>query len=195
MKKTLLIPALFLVTLAVSACARSTISGSGDSPETKETEQTTRATVEVVYSVEYDENAQGPAGATVVGDLYVNYSDDKKPQETEAPLMQVRYFYVNSKGMHEDFDSYEGADCTAEDLIRVMVDNGVLTETSAVISYDADGKGSAVVELSSMEPMYADIDSEKLAQAVANTFCDNLELDEVTVKVGDKTYGPLKYKF
>ena len=55
-------------------------------------------------------------------------------------------------------------------------------------------KGAAVLTLGQLSPGVAEATEEQLAQAIASTFCDNMELDSVTVKAGDKTYGPLKYK-
>ena len=145
------------------------------------------------YATVVDENAQGPGGISIV-DAYNDYPEDKKPAETEAAV-QVRYFYVGKDGIHGDFDVIEGkTECTAEDLIALLEDDGVLTEGSAVISYDSKNGGEAEIELSAMDPVFDYVTPEDLSQAIANTLCENLDLDQVTIKVGDKIYGPLKFK-
>lgn len=185
MKKMMTICLLAAAAAMLAACAKK---------EEPAAETTKAAPVPYeTYATVVDENAQGPGGISVV-DAYKNYPEDKKPAETEAAV-QVRYFYVGKDGIHGDFDVIEGkTECTAEDLIALLEDDGVLTEGSAVISYDSKNGGEAEIELSAMDPVFDYVTPEDLSQAIANTLCENLDLDQVTIKVGDKIYGPLKFK-
>ena len=186
MKKTIGMIILIAAAAMLAACAKK--------EEAPAEATTAAATIPYeTYATVVDENASGPAGISVV-DAYHNYSEDKKPGET-GPVVQVRYFYVSGDGIHEDFDIIEGkTECTAEDLIALMQSDGVLTDASAVVSYDSKNGTEATIELSAMDPVFSYVSEEELAQAVANTLIDNLFLDKITIKVGDRTYGPLTYK-
>ena len=185
MKKMMTICLLAAAAAMLAACAKK---------EEPAAETTKAAPVPYeTYATVVDENAQGPGGISVV-DAYNNYPEDKKSVETEAAV-QVRYYYVAKDGIHGDFDLIEGKTaCTAEDLIALLENDGVLTEGSAVISYDSKNGSEAEIELSAMDPVFQYVTPEDLSQAIANTLCENLNLDQVTIKVGDKIYGPLKFK-
>ena len=140
------------------------------------------------------EGAKGPADSYVEGDEYQFYPEDRKPKATETPLYQVKYFYINSEGLVEDFDAIEGTEVTAEDLVNILVVDGCLAEGTELVSFEQEGD-SATVTLSQLEGQYAQATGEQLAQAVANTFTDNLILDTVTVRAGEAAYGPLEYVY
>ena len=146
------------------------------------------------YEYVIPEGAKGPGDAYIVGDPYEFYPEDRKPQATENPIIQVKYFYVNAEGLIEDFDIIEGTECDAQDLIDILMNDGCLMEGTEVVSFESDGE-QAVVELNQLEGQYQKATEEQLAQAVANTLTDNLYLDYLTVKVGDKTFGPLEYEY
>ncbi len=201
MRKILNIAVVLAAVLAMTGCKPSVIeaqtevqTGENGLPmgviETQPTSEYKSPSLEYVVP----EGAKGPGDAQVVGDEYEYYPEDRKPEGTETPVVQVRYFYVNAQGLGEDFDVVEGTECTAEDLIGIMVAGGCLTEGTEVISFEQEGD-SATVTLNQMEGQYAEASGEQLAQAVANTLTDNLILDTVTVRVGETAYGPLEYVY
>jgi len=137
-----------------------------------------------------------PEGATGPGDVTMAGDDDYLPEgfktEDLGDVVQVRFYYVNSTGLHPEFSLVEGTDCTPEKLIECLVNEGVLGEGTEVQSYEQNGY-DAVVTLNWLVGCSKHATNELLAQAVANTFIDNLNLDTVTVKtLQDESYGPLE---
>lgn len=200
MRKILNIAIVLAAVLAMTGCKPSVIeaqtevqTGENGLPmgviETQPTTEFKKPSLEYVVP----EGAKGPGDAYVVGDEYEFYPEDRKPTGTETPVVQVRYFYVNAQGIGEDFDVVEGTECTAEDLIGIMVADGCLTEGTEVISYEQDGDNASIT-LNQLAGQYAEATKDQLAQAVANTLTDNLFLEKVTVVEGETTYGPLEYK-
>ena len=201
MRKILNIAVVLAAVLAMTGCKPSVIeaqteaqTGENGLPygvyETHETMKYEKPSLTYVIP----EGAKGPADSYVEGDEFEFYPEDRKPQETEALLYQVKYFYINSEGLVEDFDVIEGSEVTAEDLIDILVVDGCLAEGTELVSFEQEGD-SATVTLSQLEGQYAEASGEQLAQAVANTFTDNLILDTVTVRVGEAAYGPLEYVY
>ena len=185
MKRSMTMGLLLFTAMILAACGKK-----ADAQETASQTQFETVAVETVVA----ENASGPEDVTVIGDMYENYPEDKKPGETAA-YVQIRYFYVKPDGVAEDFDAIEGTECTPEDLMDILVKGGTLSDQVTMTAYEADGSAKAVITLNKLEGASADASEELLAKAVANTFCDNLFLDEVTIKAGGKTYGPLQFEY
>ena len=135
------------------------------------------------------EGATGPADVTVAP--RTDIPEDKRKVD-EGTEIQVRYFFINSKGLNEEFDLLVNEECNAETLNALLVRLGVLAEDTQVLSFESDGT-DATLTLNKLEGLSSYATEELLAQAIANTYTDNLFLDTLTVKVGDKTYGPLEY--
>ena len=186
MKKLFYILVPVLIVLFVG-CSRTAAAN-----ETKATEPTSKIEL-ITHEYVIPEGAKGPGDVPTFADTYDNYPEDKRPKETE-PRYEVIYYYVGAKGIGEDYDAIEGTSCSAEDLIHILINGGVLMDGAEVVSYTQDDGENAVLELSRMEPFYEGATEEQLAQAVANTIGVNMEVARVTVKVGDKTYGPLTFK-
>ena len=186
MKKSVLVLVLMLAVSLLAGCAAKAASA-----ETGAVEETTKDEY-VTYATVVEEGAAGPGGISIV-DAYSDYPEDRKPGD-QSQSIQVRYFYMTPGGMKWDFDTVEASECTAENMLELLMKNGTLAEGTTVVAYEDDGKGAAVLTLGQLSPGVAEATEEQLAQAIASTFCDNMELDSVTVKAGDKTYGPLKYK-
>lgn len=200
MKKILNIMLVLAAIALLSACKPSTIEAQTEVQtneaglpygviETHETMKYEKPSVNYVIP----EGAKGPADSYVEGDAYKNYPADKMPVEDDTPRVEVRYFYLNSEGMHEDFDVIEGTDTlTAEDLFDILIVDGCLSDASELVSFEQEGD-TAVITVSALDGMYEKATPEELAQAVASTFIDNFGLDTATIKVGDELYGPLEY--
>lgn len=186
MKKLFYILVPVLIVLFVG-CSRTAAAN-----ETKATEPTSKIEL-ITHEYVIPEGAEGPGYVPTFADTYDNYPEDKKPKETE-PRYEVIYYYVGAKGIGEDYDAIEGTSCSAEDLINVMINGGVLMEGARVVSYTQNGRTEAVLELEGVEPFYEGATDTQLAQAIANTICENMEVDRVTIRMGDKTYGPLQFE-
>ena len=200
MKKLYLIFLTAMLALSLAACKQSTIKAevNATDPEGNAYVATTAETTKfepITHEYVIPEGATGPGDVTLYGDEYDNYPEDKKPQKDTEPVCQVRYFYIGAEGLKEDFDVIEGkTDCTAEELIELLVNDGTLKDGTEFISYEGD-ENSGTVEISMLKGAYVKATKEQLAQAIANTLCDNLYLDEVTVIADGETYGPLEYDY
>jgi len=198
MKKFIILMAVLTAVMLMSGCQKSTISAedqelglSGNivvNPGEGET-VTMHATEE--YTI--PEGATGPADVTVE-DVQQYYPDNFKTEEL-GDIVQVLFYYVNSSGLHQEFSVVDGPECTPEKLVECLVNEGVLGEGTKVMSYESDGD-NAVLELNWLVGCSASATPELLAQAVANTFIDNMGVETVVVKETEgETYGPLEYKY
>lgn len=164
----------------------SEVSASKQTAAAKQTE-TTRFETQP-YSI--PEGASGPADVKIENNE--DLPDDKKSEETTGRIIQVRYYYINSKGLNEEFDVIENGECDAGALNDLMIRCGVLADGTEILSFESDGT-NATLELNEMAGQSSYATEELLSQAIANVYTDNLGLDTLTIKVGDKTYGPLEY--
>jgi len=189
--------AVLAVSVLMAGCQRSNIVVGGDGapgegivlqdPNRVTEPATTVATTP--YTI--PEGATGPGDVTLDANAYINYDEDKRPESTEG-VIQVRYFYVNSKGLHEEFDILENKECNAENLNELLINTGVLVDGTEVVKFESDGT-NGVLTLNRLEGQSSHATEELLAQAIANTYTDNLGLDYLTVIVDGETYGPLEY--
>jgi len=197
-KKLVLVMAMLTAVMLLAGCQRSNIviedtdmvpdgvilPDPNRETEAKETVPTTAYTI--------PEGATGPGDVTLGADTYANYDDDKKPASTEN-VIQVRYFYINSKGLNEEYDVLEGKDCNAENLNELLIGTGVLVDGTEVVNFETDGTNGTLT-LNQLKGQSSYATAELLAQALANTYTDNLGLDYLTVIVDGETYGPLEYE-
>lgn len=179
-----------LMAALICGCSQSNIHVKNDAPETSAPVPTTKF-VPVTHEYVIPEGATGPADVTLHGDEYSNYPDDKKPAETGA-FVQVMYYWIGKDGIGTDFDIIEGSECNAELLTKLLINDGVLAPEVELMSFDSDGK-TGTAEFSSLKGYFEDAPAEMVAEAVADTFCENLFLESVTVKCGGETYGPFEY--
>lgn len=179
----ILLPVLIVL---LAGCSRSAAG-------TKETEPTSKIEL-ITHEYVIPEDAKGPGDVPTFADTYNNYPEDKRPQETEASY-DVIYYYIGANGMGQDIDSIKGSTCSAEDLMDVLVRGAVLRDGVKVVSYTQNGDVEADLELDGVEPFYEGATEEEVVQAIANTICENLGVEKVTIKVGDKTYGPLVLEY
>ncbi|MDO4488040.1 MAG: GerMN domain-containing protein [Eubacteriales bacterium] len=194
-KLTYLLMAAMLV-MALAGCSKSNISIKENGDE-KATEQTSQQVAETpIATVEYviPEGAKGPSDGIINGDKYASYPDDKKPKDTEN-MIQVSYFYITGSGLNEDVDVIYEPECTAENLTALLIKDGTLATTTVLVSFTDNGDGTAVIEFNELTGAYEKATEDQLAQAVANTICDNLAIDMVTVKAGSDSFGPLEYNY
>lgn len=137
------------------------------------------------------EGATGPADVTLYGDEYSNYPADKQP-ETLDDYVEVMYFWIGKDGIKSDFDIIMGKECNAQLLTELLVNDGVLADGTELLSFDVNGT-EATAEFNILTGVYEDATTEQVAEAIADTFCENLLLEKVTVKWVDEVYGPFVY--
>lgn len=198
MKKLVLIMALLAAVMLMAGCQRSNIviDDTEFAPEgvILPAPNSTTAAAATVATTPYTipEGATGPGDVTLGADAYAGYSDDKKPQET-GEIIQVRYYYINSRGLNEEYDVLENKDCNAENLSELLIGTGVLVDGTEVANFETDGT-NATLTLNKLEGQSSYATAELLAQALANTYIDNMNLDTLTVIADGKTYGPLEFQ-
>ena len=200
MKKLTILAAVLAAALLMSGCRQSVISveeEQGFEPEGNIVVNPGKGEPLTMHPTEaytIPEGATGPGDVTAE-DPQQYYPDSFKTGDI-GQVVQIRYYYVNSSGLHAEFGVVEGTeDCTPEVLIQCLVNEGVLAEGTKVTSYEANGD-DVKVELNWLVGCSQSATPELLAQAVANTFIDNLNVETVVVKeLEGETYGPLEYDY
>lgn len=197
MKKLMIPAAVLAAVMLMSGCQQSVISAEGQgvpaavgsAGNTAETEPLTMHPTEE-YTI--PEGATGPADVNVEDPQ--QYYPDSFKTEKKADEIQFRFFYVNSTGLHEEFGLIYGPECTPELLVEGLISEGVLADGTEVVSFESDGD-NLVLELNQLTGCSEYAVPELLAQAIANTFIDNLNAETAVVKVKDgESFGPLEYK-
>ena len=200
MKKvlTLLTAALAAVTLA--ACTPSDIS-SAESTAVPEgvtaAPEESKMSIKDKPTVEYSIPADAPTGVdggpgvmetTAVDDSY--YPEDKRSSaaasEDAAEESVYALYTVDDTGIYQTMADVSGAD--AKSMIAAMVDNAILAEGTEVVAFTEDGT-TAVLELNQLKPVYEKASEEEILACVVNTLTENLGLESIDVKAGDKDYG------
>lgn len=198
MKKLVSIVMAMLMAALICGCSQSTINVTNEAetdpagnvyyaPTTAETTKFEPITHEYVIP----EGATGPADVTLHGDEYSNYPSDKQP-ETLEDYVQVMYYWIGKDGIQSDFDIVMGKECTAENLTEVLVNDGVLIEGTELLSFEVNGT-EGIAEFNLLTGVYEEATIEQVAEAIADTFCENLDLEQVSVKWVDDVYGPFVY--
>lgn len=203
MKKGSVLMAAFLAAAAMTACTPSDISSRESSavPEgvemTKENTQT--MSIKDKPTVEYSIPADAPTGVdggpgvmetTAVDDSY--YPEDKRSggTETQSEGSVVCLYTVDDTGITQTMADVPAL--SAEAIITAMVDNGILTQGTKVLSYAQDGD-SASLTLSELGAVYTDAKTEEILACIGNSLTENLGLESVDIKVGPTDYGPQSY--
>lgn len=198
MKKSVSIIMAMLMAALICGCSQSTINVTNEAetdpagnvyyaPTTAETTKFEPITHEYVIP----EGATGPADVTLHGDEFSNYPADKQP-ETLEDYVQVMYYWIGKDGIQSDFDIVMGTECTAGDLTEILVNDGVLIEGTELLSFEVNGT-EGLAEFNLLTGVYEEATIEQVAEAIADTFCENLGLEQVSVKWVDDVYGPFIY--
>ena len=191
---------------ALSACTPSDISSAETTaapPEgVVETQQEQELTISlkdkptVTYTIPADaptgvDGGPGVMETTAVDDSY--YPEDKRSSgETVAEASEgVHALYtVDDTGVYQVMADVSDTD--AKSLIAAMVENGILAEGTSVESYSQEGT-TATISLNQLKPVYEKASEEQIMACVVNTLTENLNLESIDVKVGDKDYGQQSY--
>lgn len=189
MKKTImrLIGAMMILSLA--ACTPTT-----EKNKTGEVKQTEAAQT----------TAQGTATGGSKQPLKSGVATDKIPDMTAPNLDIISIYHVSEDGssLAGTMESVEEMD--AQTLVDLLIQYGVLPEGTEAVSFEAEGEpaskevGPGMVappgfeipsnmkENGTLELTRADEDALRL-QAVANTFCENMDVIYLTIKVNGET--------
>ena len=154
-----------------------------------------RPTVEYVIPEDAPTGVDGGPGVmetTAVDNSF--YPDDKQsPQttaEAEGEEAVVCLYGVNDTGVVQTMAEAAGMD--ADSLIAAMVEEGILAEGTEVSSFSQEGN-TAELALNQLEAVYQDASEEQILACVVNTMTENLGLESISVKAGDKDYGQQSY--
>ena len=154
-----------------------------------------RPTVEYVIPEDAPTGVDGGPGVmetTAVDNSF--YPDDKQsPQttaEAEGEEAVVCLYGVNDTGVVQTMAEAAGMD--ADSLIAAMVEEGILAEGTEVSSFSQEGS-TAELALNQLEAVYQDASEEQILACVVNTMTENLGLESISVKAGDKDYGQQSY--
>ena len=154
-----------------------------------------RPTVEYVIPEDAPTGVDGGPGVmetTAVDSSF--YPDDKQsPQttaEAEGEEAVVCLYGVNDTGVVQTMAEAAGMD--ADSLIAAMVEEGILAAGTEVSSFSQEGN-TAELALNQLEAVYQDASEEQILACVVNTMTENLGLESISVKAGDKDYGQQSY--
>ena len=154
-----------------------------------------RPTVEYVIPEDAPTGVDGGPGVmetTAVDNSF--YPDDKQsPQttaEAEGEEAVVCLYGVNDTGVVQTMAEAAGMD--ADSLIAAMVEEGILAAGTEVSSFSQEGS-TAELALNQLEAVYQDASEEQILACVVNTMTENLGLESISVKAGDKDYGQQSY--
>ena len=154
-----------------------------------------RPTVEYVIPEDAPTGVDGGPGVmetTAVDNSF--YPDDKQsPQttaEAEGEETVVCLYGVNDTGVVQTMAEAAGMD--ADSLIAAMVEEGILAAGTEVSSFSQEGN-TAELALNQLEAVYQDASEEQILACVVNTMTENLGLESISVKAGDKDYGQQSY--
>lgn len=205
MKKFLQLIAAAAAVLALGACSPSNIKSEESMPipedvlEVSKAETTKAKTKKEETKSTYSIPADAPTGVdggpgmmeTQAANFDADYPEDKKANESGSQSGTMICLYeLDFAGIVQAFDTVDV--CDADSLIAAMVSNNILAMDTKVEAFSAEG-GKGVLTLNKLEGVYEKATEEKILACVVNTFVENLSLETLEVKVGDKSYGEMAY--
>ena len=124
-----------------------------------------------------------------------------RPVDQDAPdLKMVSIYSVSEDGskIEGSMDSVETLD--AQSLVDLLVQYGVLDDGTKAVSFTTEGSAASqeagpgvsadttMAEKATLElSQFPSENQEKVLQAVANTFCENMDTETITIKAGGQT--------
>ena len=114
-------------------------------------------------------------------------ASDKVPDPNVKPVAVISIYHGSddSDGIVQDMDALDTEGLDAQLLVDKLVEYGVLTKGTKVLSFEIEGEGetaTATLDLSQLKSEEGCSDRMLLAE-VGNTFIDNFELKTIKVKV------------
>lgn len=149
-------------------------------PTTEKQKDTTKAQTEAVK-----EGEETLTPATTGG------AEDKVPDPNVMPVAIISIYHKgDGDSIVQDMDSLDTEGLDAQLLVDKLVEYKVLTEGTQVLNFDIQGdeeNASATLDLNQMESAEDAASDAKLLTEVGNTFIENFELNELTLKVNGET--------
>lgn len=119
-------------------------------------------------------------------------ASDKVPDPNVMPVAVVSIYHKgDGDSMTQDMDSLETEGLDAQLLVDKLVEYGVLTEGTQVLSFDISGEGEnaeGVLDLSQAESGEGCSDEMFLTE-IGNTFIENFELAQLKLKVNGGNFA------
>lgn len=169
MKKWLLGVMAILMAASLAACTPTT---------EKQKQETTAAAGEV---------SQEPVATQETGG-----ASDKVPDPNVMPVAVVSIYHKgDGDSMTQDMDSLETEGLDAQLLVDKLIEYGVLTEGTQVLSFDISGEGEnaeGVLDLNQAESGEGCSDEMFLTE-IGNTFIENFELAQLKLKVNGGNFA------
>ena len=181
MKKVLTYLAAAMAVVSLAACTPSNISSAESTavPEGVVASEGETMSLKDKPTVEYVIPEDAPTGVaggpgvmetTAVDDSY--YPEDKQKVDDTGVIQTMS----------------EVASMDADTLIAAMVKEGILAEGTEVTAFSQEGS-TASITLNQLKAVYEEASEEQILACVVNTLTENMGLESLTVKVGDKDYG------
>ena len=107
------------------------------------------------------------------------------PNVKPVAVISIYHGSDDSDGIVQDMDALDTEGLDAQLLVDKLVEYGVLTKGTKVLSFEIEGEGetaTATLDLSQLKSEEGCSDRMLLAE-VGNTFIDNFELKTIKVKV------------
>lgn len=196
MKKVLTYLAAAMAVVSLAACTPSNISSAESTavPEGVVASEGETMSLKDKPTVEYVIPEDAPTGVaggpgvmetTAVDDSY--YPEDKQSGSSAADAETVICLYeVDDTGVIQTMS--EVASMDADTLIVAMVKEGILAEGTEVTAFSQEGS-TASITLNQLKPVYEEASEEQILACVVNTLTENMGLESLAVKAGDKDYG------
>ena len=119
-------------------------------------------------------------------------ASDKVPDPNVMPVAVVSIYHKgDGDSMTQDMDSLESEGLDAQLLVDKLVEYGVLTEGTQVLSFDISGEGETaegVLDLNQAESGEGCYDEMFLTE-IGNTFIENFELAQLKLKVNGGNFA------
>lgn len=120
-------------------------------------------------------------------------ASDKVPDPNVKPVAVISIYHGSddSDGMIQDMDALDTEGLDAQLLVDKLVEYGVLTKGTQVLSFDIEGEGetaAGTLDLSQVVSSEGCSDRMLLAE-IGNTFIDNFELKTLKLKVNGENFS------
>ena len=118
-------------------------------------------------------------------------ASDKVPDPNVAPVAIISIYHKgDGDSLVQDMDSLDTEGLDAQLLVDKLIESGVLTDGTEVLSFDIEGKDeNAVGTLDLNQAESAEGCSDKMfLTEIGNTFTENFELSKLKLKVNGGNY-------
>lgn len=119
-------------------------------------------------------------------------AEDKVPDPNVKPVAVVSIYHKgDGDSIVQEMDSLDTEEMDAQQLVNRLIDYGVLTEGTSVISFEITGEAGtdaqAVLDLNQAVSA-EECSDEKFLTELGNTFTENFELERLKLTVNGENY-------